>query len=89
VNPHKIVDTIKKELKRQGMTYANLADALGLSEPAIKRMFSIGDFSIGRLGEICSLLNLNERDFFRSLVQEERLPSLNEEQEIALAEDIN
>jgi len=35
-----LIDTLKRELKAQGATYAAVARALGMSEASVKRMFS-------------------------------------------------
>ena len=39
-----LIDTLKRELKAQGVTYAAVARALGMSEASVKRMFSRKDF---------------------------------------------
>ena len=57
-----IVDAIKVELKRQGITYRILAVKLDVSESTVKQMFANGNFSLKRLDNICELLDadLNE-----------------------------
>jgi len=44
---HDLVVALKAELKAAGLTYAALAQQLGLSESGVKRVFSKGD-KIGR-----------------------------------------
>ena len=51
-----LISTIKKQLKSQGLTYLDLARALNISEPSIKRMFSSGRLTIDRLEQIGSFL---------------------------------
>ena len=58
----RIIDTLKRELKVRGFTYRALADRLGLSESAIKHMFSTGNFSLRRLDEVCAVLELDIGD---------------------------
>ena len=56
-----IVETLKKVLKARGMTYAELARALKLSTPTVKRLFSERSFTLERLEEILRVL---ETDFY-------------------------
>jgi DNA-binding Xre family transcriptional regulator len=56
-----LVEALKKLLKARGTTYRQLAPALGLSEPSVKRLFSERTFTLQRLEEVCALL---EVDFF-------------------------
>lgn len=51
-----IVVTIKRQLKAQGMTYRDVAQALGLSEPSVKRLFGSQGLSLERLSQISALL---------------------------------
>lgn len=57
-----IVDTLKQELRAQGINYRQLAEKLSLSESTIKHMFSTKNFSLKRLDKICSLLNMELSD---------------------------
>ncbi|MFK8084191.1 MAG: helix-turn-helix domain-containing protein [Granulosicoccus sp.] len=57
-----IFDALKRALKARGWTYADLAVGLGLSEPTIKRLFADGDCKLGRLLEICDLLDVTMAD---------------------------
>lgn len=54
--------TLKTVLKARGMTYAALADRLGLSEPTIKRIFAEGDCKLSRITDICAALELTLDD---------------------------
>src|SRR5689334_19927344 len=56
-----LVEALKKLLKARGTTYRELAKALGLSEPSIKRLFSDRSFTLQRLEQICGVLEI---DFF-------------------------
>lgn len=83
-----IVETLKKLLKARGMTYAALAEALRVSTPTVKRMFSQRSFTLERLEEILRVL---EVDFFElarmSHGRREGPVELALEQETALARD--
>jgi transcriptional regulator with XRE-family HTH domain len=35
-----IIDTLKQELRKQGLTYKQVAGRLGLSEASVKRLFA-------------------------------------------------
>ena len=57
-----VVDTLKQELRRQSITYRQVADALNLSEASIKRIFSEKSFTLERVEAICNLLKLEFTD---------------------------
>ena len=56
-----LVAALKKLLKARGATYRDLARALDLSEASVKRLFSARTFTLRRVEEICTFL---EVDFF-------------------------
>ncbi|MEP0943043.1 helix-turn-helix transcriptional regulator [Roseibium sp.] len=53
---------MKNILKARRITYAALADRLGLSEPTIKRIFAERDCKLSRMTEICAALDLTLDD---------------------------
>ena len=55
----RFVEALKKCVRAHGLTYAQLARELGLSEPSVKRMFSRGTFTLRRIEEILALLELD------------------------------
>lgn len=57
----RLVETLKRSLRARGLTYRDLAGALRLSEPSVKRMFSRASFTLARLEEVLAVL---EMDFF-------------------------
>jgi transcriptional regulator with XRE-family HTH domain len=82
--PHSdsMVDVLKRELKARGVTYAQVARKLGLSEASVKRMFSRRSFTLKRLDQVCELANTEFSDLARALNQDEKLISqLTHEQE--------
>lgn len=54
--------TLKLELKRQKLTYRDLAKRVGLSESGMKKILTAKDGSFQRLAEICDALGLAMRD---------------------------
>ncbi len=80
-----LVDVLKRELKSRGITYAQVARSLKLSEASVKRMFSRRDFTLKRLDQICELTRAEFSDLARILHEEENLVSQltwQQEQEI-------
>ena len=47
-----LVDALKRALKGKGITYAAVAEGLGLSEASVKRMFSRRDFTLQRMDDV-------------------------------------
>ena len=83
-----IVETLKKVLKARGMTYADLALALRVSTPTIKRLFSQRTFTLERLEEILKVLELDFHELARMSHGRRSGPAeLSAEQENALAKD--
>ena len=89
--PQKIalLDTLKREIRRQGYTYADVAKALDLSEATIKRSFSLKSLSLDRLDAICQWLGMEISDLVQRMEgQQTRLNELTEPQERELVSDI-
>lgn len=53
-----LTDALKRLLRAQGITYAALAAELGLSEAAVKRMFSRQSLNLERLERVCAVLGV-------------------------------
>ena len=70
-----LVEVLKRELKNRGVTYADLARQLKLSEASVKRMFSRRDFTLKRLDEICRSAQIEFADLVRAVVRDETLIS--------------
>jgi hypothetical protein len=68
------------------MTYRDLAAAIGVSEPTVKRDLSRGDFSLSRLDRICDVLELSIADLALT-PGTTLLTQLSEQQERALVRD--
>ena len=54
-----LIDTLKKELRHNHVTYGDIGQVLGLSESSIKRLFSERDMSLSRLEKICEIIALD------------------------------
>ena len=79
---------LKQCLKAKGITYADLAPDLGLSEASVKRIFAQGDLSLERLERVCRKLEIDFYDLARlARNQGETAEGLTAEQEQALARD--
>lgn len=57
-----LLKTLKKQLKVRGLTYADVAQHIDLSEASVKRLFSEGNISVRRLETICRLLSITLTD---------------------------
>src|SRR5476651_1186469 len=55
----RLIDTLKRLLKRQGHTYRDVGREMGLSEQSVKRMFSKGTFTLDRLVQLAALLGMS------------------------------
>ena len=60
-----LVSAIKDELKAAHVTYADVADALGLSQSSVKRMFARADMPLARIDAILRLVGLDFADLAR------------------------
>lgn len=49
---HALVDALKRLLKTRAVTYAELAQRIGVSEASVKRMFSQKQFTLQRLDQV-------------------------------------
>ena len=83
-----LIRTIKKRLRIQGATYRDLAKALNLSEPSVKRMFASQRFTLDRLIEISNFLGFTLAELaHEAAVSENLLHTLSEVQEAELVSD--
>lgn len=72
-----LVAILKTELKTARITYAVLAQRLGMAESTVKRMFSrAGDLPLSRVDDVCRALGLDFADLARRVA--ERQPLLRE-----------
>lgn len=85
----RVVDTLKAELRKRGLTYQDLEPVLELSHASIKRLFAERNFTLDRLETICRFLGLDMAELFHlTEKKQQRLLQLTIEQEQQLAGDI-
>jgi len=83
-----IISVLKQALRARGLTYAQLARQLNLSEISIKRGFAQGNFKLDRLEKICRVIDLEIGDLTRLAdEQEAKISQLSIEQEQELVAD--
>ena len=83
-----LVTALKKELKAAQMTYADLAQQLGMAESSVKRMLARGDMPLSRIDAICRALALDFADLARRVADNQPLlKELTHEQEKAVVAD--
>ena len=84
-----IVDTLKLELRKQGINYRQVAQALDLSEASVKRLFAEKTFTLSRLEQVCGMLHLEVSDLIHQMEKNIDLThQLTLEQETELVSDI-
>ena len=84
-----IVETLKRELRKQGINYQQVARQLDLSESSVKRLFAERSFTLTRLVQVCELLNLEFSDLVHQMEKDiELTEQLTLEQETELVSDI-
>jgi transcriptional regulator with XRE-family HTH domain len=83
-----VFEGLKAHLKARGMTYADVARALKVSEATIKRVFASRNCSLERLDQLCELVQVELADLARGRPRESRLITrLTEAQEKELMSD--
>lgn len=84
----KIFETLKTVLRARKMTYADLAEKLGTSEPTVKRIFSARDDKLSRILEICDVLEVSLDDILEQTKRKTiKTRVLSDQVEMKLAED--
>src|SRR5689334_11046421 len=83
-----VFDALKMHLKARGMTYADVAHALKVSEPTVKRIFAGRNCTLRRLDQMCDVLQVELAELARGLPRAPRLISqLTRAQEEELMSD--
>jgi transcriptional regulator with XRE-family HTH domain len=83
-----LVQVLKDELKAAGITYADLAVRIDMSESSVKRMFSKQDMTLSRIDDICQSCKLSFDDLARKVADSTPLAQeLTLEQEHAVMAD--
>ena len=83
-----VFEGLKMHLKARGLTYADAARALKVSEATIKRIFATRNCTLERLDELCELVQVDLPELARGMPRESRLLTrLTREQEQELMSD--
>lgn len=83
-----LFEGLKMHLKARGLTYADVARALKISEATVKRIFAQKNCTVDRLDDICELLQVDFAELARGMPREDRLiQRLSQEQEAELMSD--
>lgn len=83
-----LITTLKRQLRAQGKTYADVAQWLALSEASVKRLFAEQHFTLARLECICDQLNIELVELVQAMQNDEqRLQQLTQAQEQSIADD--
>lgn len=84
-----LTTALKQLLKRSGITYAQAARSLELSEASVKRLFAEQSFTVQRMEMLCHLAGAEIMDLVRLADdQREHVQELSETQEREIAEDV-
>lgn len=83
-----MVTGLKRVLKARRINYAQVAEALDLSEATVKRMFSKQDFSMERFEQVCQLADIGVTELARQVDSEKNyISQLTEDQEQRIVGD--
>ena len=83
-----LIAALKAELKAASVTYADLAEHLGMAESSIKRMFSQADMPLSRIDEVLRVLKMDFGELARRIADAQPLRrELTPEQEQAVVAD--
>ena len=83
-----LVQTLKKVLKSQGLTYRDVATQLGISEASVKRNFALESMSLERLEQISLIAGKEIADLVYQMdIEHRKLYELTHEQERELVSE--
>jgi transcriptional regulator with XRE-family HTH domain len=83
-----IISTLKRTLRASGLTYADVARGLGMSEANVKRQFASERFSLSRIEQICQLMQMDLSELFQLFeASRSHITRLTEDQERELVAD--
>jgi transcriptional regulator with XRE-family HTH domain len=86
--PEHVLQALRAQMRRAGLTYRTLAERVGMSESSIKRLFSQGDMGLARLEQFCQAVGVPLHDVLQEALQ--AAPGIDEltlEQERSLVAD--
>lgn len=83
-----VFEGLRMHLKARGMTYADVAKALKISEATVKRIFATRNCALNRLDALCEIAQVDLAELARGMPRESRLINrLSEGQERELMSD--
>jgi transcriptional regulator with XRE-family HTH domain len=83
-----LITALKAELKAADITYADLAEELGMSESSIKRILAKGDMPLSRIDEMLRVLKMDFAELARKIADAQPLRrELSAEQEASVVAD--
>jgi transcriptional regulator with XRE-family HTH domain len=68
-----VFEGLKMHLKARGMTYADVARGLRISEPTVKRIFAQRNCDLKRLQALCEFIQVDLAELARGLPRQDRL----------------
>ena len=84
-----MISVLKRQLRSQGVTYKDVAGAIGLSEASVKRLFAEHTFSLERFEQVCGVLDLEIADLLAIMEKDSaNVEQLSTQQETEIAADI-
>ncbi|HEY0923668.1 helix-turn-helix domain-containing protein [Rheinheimera pacifica] len=84
-----MLSCVKKALKQRGISYAQVAVHLQLTEASVKRLFSQKQFTMQRLEQVCQLMQLELADLLQLMSeQQQQVQQLSYEQEEEITRDL-
>ena len=84
-----LVEALKAALKSSRMTYAGVAESMGLSESSVKRKFSRREFTLAEVDLICGLCDMEISGLLQLVEKRDgRLQALTAVQEREIADDL-
>lgn len=84
-----VISGLKKALKANGLTYAQVAENLCLSEASVKRIFAEKSMSVQRMMQICEMMDMRLTDLAQLMNETDAaISSLSKEQEQNIVDDI-
>jgi len=84
-----LITSLKRALRSKGVTYAQIAKELDLSEASVKRLFADNNMSLQRLERICRMIAWDFNDLAtQAQHNRKKLDQLSSEQEQEIASDI-
>ena len=75
-SPEVVVHVLRSRLRAARITYAVLAQRIGMSESSVKRLFGQKDMSLSRLAHICKAAGLSMEDVLRDAADQSAHPDV-------------